>query len=150
MAAPADGVPFVIQGLEPLCEYASPILRQRFDDVSTDALHRLHLACALAEFGQVKEECLVARIDEVAANECPNIVRALRHNRESALRSIATLTSTAEATQDWQYKARLAIVALHLGDFALAQDMRRAKGQNRSEVRRILRQLEHAIDLNHF
>ncbi|QDT91638.1 bifunctional serine/threonine-protein kinase/formylglycine-generating enzyme family protein [Gimesia algae] len=123
LAAPAKAVPYAIQNLEPVREHALPILRDQFGNAATARTQRLHAAVALAEFGQVDESFLVTSIAESEPEECGNIVDALQKNGKSAIESLRERASAAELKQDWRHKARLAIVALHLGDGTIAQDM---------------------------
>ncbi len=122
IAAPPEVVPYVIENLEPLREYALPILRKRFEAADTESVQRLHVVCALAAFGQVECEFLVSSIDGAPPAECANIVSALGGVKDSAFTSLRQRASDREADQEWRSKARLAIVALHLGDAWIARD----------------------------
>ena len=67
LTAPAEAVPYATSNLEPLREHAVPILRKRFEEETAEPTHRLHAALALAEFGQVEHEFLVASIAKASA-----------------------------------------------------------------------------------
>ena len=84
---------------------------------------KLALAYALASFGPVQVDFLVAQIPGAAASEVDNIVSALGRSRDDALKALHVAATTTETNKDWRLKERLAIVALHLGDISLAQDM---------------------------
>lgn len=127
LAAPARAVPYAIRNLEPIREHVLPILQNQYEDEAAERTERLRAAVALAEFGQVDEGFLVTSIAAAEPEECGNIVAALQHIRESALQSLRERAAEAELEQDWRYRARLAIVSLHLGDGSIAQDMFRLR-----------------------
>lgn len=54
LTAPPTGVPYAMQSLVPLSEYALPPLRSAFGDETRPPAQWLHAAMALAEFGQVE------------------------------------------------------------------------------------------------
>ena len=56
-----------------------------------------------------------------------NLVTALGDSRKDALEALHAAAVASEARKDWRLKQRLAIVALHLGDLSLAQDMCRLR-----------------------
>jgi formylglycine-generating enzyme required for sulfatase activity len=65
----------------------------------------------------------VDSIAEANLGACADFVNALNNSPESAIKLLQETAGQAELQQDWHHKARLAIVALHLGDVSLAQDM---------------------------
>jgi formylglycine-generating enzyme required for sulfatase activity len=114
LTAPADGVPYAIENLRELREHAIPILRSRFSD-TTDPRHRLHAAFALASFGEVESEYISNSIAGADTRQCANIVSALRKSDDSVEGGLRQAAGEAEGKQDWRGKARVAIVAMHLG-----------------------------------
>lgn len=121
LTAPAEAVPYAIQNLGPLREFAAPILRKRFEE-DVESTHRLRAAVALAEFGEVEHDFLLTNIANASRRECPNIVTALSHDPDSSLKLLRKRASVAGAKQS-HLKARLAIVASHLGDATIAREM---------------------------
>ncbi len=84
---------------------------------------KLTLAYALAAFGSGASGFPRRADSGAAASELDNIVTALGHSRNEALRALHGAAAASETTKDWRLKRRLAIVALHLGDMSLAHDM---------------------------
>jgi formylglycine-generating enzyme required for sulfatase activity/serine/threonine protein kinase len=123
MAAPPDAVPYAIQYLEPLRAYALPTLERRYGDSDLPSSQRLHAVLALAAFGRVERDFLVESIATASPSECQNLIAALRPGKEAAVQAIMQQAEKADNSKDWPQKARLAIVALHLGEPALARDM---------------------------
>lgn len=121
--APAAAVPYAIRAVAQQRNIAIPILQKRFEDKDSEPAHRLFLALALAEFGQVQHEFLVTSIATAPPGECANIVDALNNARDSAIKTLHESAKDAESKQDWKHSARLAIVALHLDESSIAQDM---------------------------
>ena len=89
--------------------------------------HRRSVAYALADpdFGQVHRRFLIDTICDAPAEECENIVNALAHDRELALRDLHN--ASAIAKEDWKLKTRLATVAMYLGDTSIAAEMLQAE-----------------------
>jgi len=123
LTAPAQAVPYTIQNLEPLEDYAIPLLEQRLDDEDTEPTQRLHAAMALAHFGRVETELLVDGIPTAPEGECHNFAVALDHASETATELLRQRAAKADAESAWHRKSRFAIVALCLGDSWLATDM---------------------------
>lgn len=96
-------------------------LKARYADAAPH--HKTGLAYALAQYADVDSEFLVSRIQRAAPDEVDNLVAALGHAREASLEAISTLAKQAAVEQNWHLAARLAIVALHLGDDHLASDL---------------------------
>ena len=65
----------------------------------------------------------VRYIIDILPEECADIVGYLGASKESALDLVHDKAAVADSAQDWQHKARLAVVALHLGDASLGRDM---------------------------
>jgi len=123
IAAPPEAVPFVIQTLPPLREHVAPMLRTRFDDTDSEPSQKLHVACALAEFNELDFVFPFACLKDAKPGECTNAVRALNNTPDAWLSTLDDEIKAADANQDWLFKARLAVVALHLGKLSPAEDM---------------------------
>ena len=127
LTAPADAVPSAIQSLEPLREHTLPILARQYEDDRLPPSQRLHAAFAMAALGRVERDFLVESIASARPDECRNLVAALRLDKEAALEGLLQQAENAGKGKDWPLKARLAIVALCLGESALARDMLRVE-----------------------
>lgn len=127
LAASADGLPYSIQTLVPVSAYAVPMLEKEFQNRDAEPRERLHAAIALANFENVKLDFLASSIDQAADGECTNIISALSHERASATKKVTAFARDASSREQWRLKARLAIVAAHLGDASMVQDMLRQR-----------------------
>ncbi len=123
IAAPPEAVPYLIENKAPLREHVVPILRTRFDESDGDATVQLHVACALAEFGESDFVFPLAALKDASPGECSNIVRALEDAPDAWLSALDDQIKAADVNKDWPFKAKLAIVALHLGNLLPAEDM---------------------------
>ena len=116
-------VPFNLEKLRTLPEQlVVPELQTRFSS-TTNPLHKLSLAFALAAYGKLDAAYLVSRIDDVAEGDTENFVTAMQGNPTSALAAIKTEAQKCSDKPDWRRKAKLAIAALGLGDTELALDV---------------------------
>ena len=79
--------------------------------------------------GQVDHQAIIAEIEAAPRSECGNIAAALSLDTAPSLRSLTAAIKAAEAIQDWRLKARLAIVALIIGDTTHAADMLRTEAR---------------------
>jgi hypothetical protein len=77
----------------------------------------------MAALGRVEREFLVQCIASARPDECRNLIAALRLEREAAVQGLRRQAEEAGESKDWPVKARLAMVALYLGESALARDM---------------------------
>jgi serine/threonine protein kinase/formylglycine-generating enzyme required for sulfatase activity len=113
-------VPRAIEDLEKLPrDMVLAELRSRFAD--SPETRRLSLAYALAHFEEVPVEFVVSQIGTASRDEVDNLVAALRRATQDA---VAALTAAASETEDdHRHRARLAMVALHLGDSSMARAM---------------------------
>ena len=84
---------------------------------------QLHVALAMAALGRVERDFLVESIASARPEECRNLIAALRLEQEIAVQGLRQQAEKAGRSRDWPQKARLAIVALYLGDSALAREM---------------------------
>jgi serine/threonine protein kinase/formylglycine-generating enzyme required for sulfatase activity len=123
ITAPPEAVPYVINSMEPLREHVVPILRTRFDETADDPTGQLHAACALTAFGEPDLFFPFACLKDAKPGECSNVVRALQDAPSDWSSALEDQLEAAGANQDWSFKARLAVVALHLGNLAAAEDM---------------------------
>jgi formylglycine-generating enzyme required for sulfatase activity len=71
----------------------------------------------------VERDFLVVSIASARPDECRNLIAALRLEQEAAVQGLLQQAEKAGKGNDWPSKARLAIVALYLGESALARDM---------------------------
>jgi formylglycine-generating enzyme required for sulfatase activity len=121
-------VPFTLKELQKLPrDLVVAELRLRYE--SAEPKHKPGLAYALAEDGRVDVEFLCSLVDGAAFDEVDNLAAALSHDRDAALNNFDAVAKQAQERQrrpeekDRRYKARLAVLALHLGDDRLAADM---------------------------
>ena len=70
-AAPQD-VPLAIERLTPMREISLPLLRERLANTPAHSSERLHVAFALASFGDVEDEFLLERTVTMPASEARN------------------------------------------------------------------------------
>ncbi len=98
-------------------------LQERFTDSSGQ--EKLNLAYGLAHFGLVELDTLITGLtgEDTEPEEVDNLVLALQKNKTESLKAISDAAEDASIQSDWSKKARLAIVALHLGDQSLAAEM---------------------------
>jgi formylglycine-generating enzyme required for sulfatase activity len=123
LKAPADVVPYAIENLKPLREHALPILERQYEGGQLPPSQRLRAAFAMAAFGRVERDFLVESIASAKPDECRNVIAALRPEQEAAVQGLLQQAKKAGKSKDWPQKARLAIVALYLGEWALAHGM---------------------------
>jgi formylglycine-generating enzyme required for sulfatase activity len=123
LTAPPDAVPFAIENLRPLRELAGPLLRERMGDQAKPPAQRLHAALALADSGQVEADAIAELIPAVADGECRQIVKGLANSPEAATKSLDQRFVATDPKGEAVVRARLAIVALHLGDSRRAVEL---------------------------
>ena len=107
----------------PVRELVLPILERQNEDGQLPPSQQLHAAFAMAALGRVERDYLVESTAFARPAECRNLIAALRLDKEAAAQGLRRQAEKAGKSQDWPQKARLAIVALHLGESALARDM---------------------------
>ena len=117
--APADALPYAIENVRPVREYALPIMLSRFDSVQ-DPVQKYHLALALNDFGEVKVDFLIDHLDEVDPRDLTNVLAALQNASDDAL---AKLKKRFKLLSDRETRIRLAAIAMNLGDVELAEAM---------------------------
>lgn len=111
-------------------------LREQFQSASGS--RRLALAFARAHFGDPDPQLLVGSIGTAASYEADNFVRALKTDTDNSLAAIRTAAAQTAGPDHWQALARLAIVALHLGDASLIEQVsavREDPGQRTTLIR---------------
>lgn len=113
LIAPATAIPYTLQQLKPLQQYATPLLHAKFVDESANEVERLHAAYGLAELGAPKQTFVLDSIPNAPAAECANIVATLQRGKSETLLELADRST--KATEPI-VKSRYAIVALQLGD----------------------------------
>ncbi|MCA9213238.1 MAG: AAA family ATPase, partial [Planctomycetales bacterium] len=121
--ARGDVVPRAIEDLAVLPR--SMVLQQlhsRFE-TATDSHSKLALAFALARFGQLKADFLISIIEDDYRGEVANFYAAFELHKTESVDTIRAKIVTSEARKRWREKARLAIIALHLGEPVFAQAM---------------------------
>jgi len=93
---------------------AKPFLQGFLDNASHDGQSGINAAVILAELGDTRTELLIeATLNaSLQPQQCQNLIRALRQDREVAL---ASLKSAFQETNHPHHQARIAIVAAHLG-----------------------------------
>ena len=89
----------------------------------SDNDRRFRVACAQSELGDVDVAYLVSQIETAPADEADNLIVALGHSRQKALATIRADVEKCDRAGHWLLKARLALVALYLGESEFAADM---------------------------
>ncbi len=115
-------VPFTVRDLKRLPR-ALVVAEIKARYASAEPQHKLGLAYAMVQYGQVDVPFLVSQIERSAPEEVDNLVAMFGLARDAATVGIHDLSQKAAAEKKWPIKARLAIVALHLEDDRIAADM---------------------------
>jgi formylglycine-generating enzyme required for sulfatase activity len=126
LQARANALPYAIKVLVPQRGYAVEYLAARYRDHSLPAAQRLHAACALAQLEQADPEVtgfLVGAIPATDADESPNVIAALREDRD---RAAGSLRDRFGREVDPAARVRWAVALLSLGDPEPARAMLRA------------------------
>lgn len=76
----------------------------------------------LASFGRVEVDELISHIDDIEFRDTANLVTALGHDRQRSIEKLKQAASECRSEQLWKRKARLALVALGIGDTTLPID----------------------------
>ena len=102
--------------------------RQRFPRRQRFHLDEIHLRKVdRLAFGDA--DFLCSQIKQSDREEVGNFATAFGRDREASLKAIHALSEQSQSVQDWRLKARLAVVALHLGDASIADDMCRIENR---------------------
>ncbi len=139
-------VPITIHALKTLP--SDDVLKELNFRYGNVVAEKLAVSCALAEYGEVDLDFLFSQIAHAPPAEANNIVTALGHAREASLKAVQVQSAQCKQAQydfrrrhddvggtgtqtqlhedsdrDLRLKARLAIVALHLGEHHIATEM---------------------------
>ena len=115
-------VPYAIRDLKKLpAQLVRDELKSRYDRLPAD--RKLGLAYALAEFGDVDVAFLQSQTGTAQSDEFDNLALAMRHAGVHAQQALQAAIADFDKRKDWRTKARLAILALALGDEQPALDM---------------------------
>ncbi len=90
---------------------------------ATNPRNKLSLAFGLAKYDQLDAAYLVSRIDDILESDTGNYITAMQSNVSAAIGSIQAEAVKCIDKSLWRRKAKLAIVALNLGDTKLATDV---------------------------
>ena len=123
-----DTVPFAVDDLR---TFPPKMVLDEIHSQFLDAAPRQQLALSygLAAFGELDHAFEIEAIDTAPGSECGNIVDALATEPEAALEELQTAIDRAAEEGDLMLKARLAIVAMALGDVSAADDMLQIDGR---------------------
>ena len=99
-----------------------PELKTRFSS-TTNPRHKLSMAFALADFGELDANDLASRIDDITEADTLNYVTALQANPTTALSALKAEALKCTDKPLWRRKTKLAIAAVGLGDTELALDV---------------------------
>jgi formylglycine-generating enzyme required for sulfatase activity len=120
--APGAAVPYALRDLQSLPrEMVISELESRYAQV--ERRPRLALAFGLAQFGAGQTAYLCSQIRQSSPEDVDNFVAACHRDRGPSLETVRVMATGAHSEQDWTLKARLAIVALLLGDDSIAAEM---------------------------
>ncbi|MHB9066390.1 MAG: SUMF1/EgtB/PvdO family nonheme iron enzyme [Pirellulaceae bacterium] len=108
-------------------EKAIAALNGAFADPANSDSRKLAFAYAPAQLGQVHRQFLVDAILSASGDEVDNFATALAHDRKASLNDLRRAAVAATAKKDWQFKTRLATVALYLHDTTIAAEMLQAE-----------------------
>jgi formylglycine-generating enzyme required for sulfatase activity len=115
-------IPLILRDLARFPQgYVTTQLNERYANAPAEG--KQSLAYALAEFGRADIDYLCNCIEAAFADEVDNLVHGLANSRVAALNQLKRLNDTATAAENWQLKARLAIIALKLGEETFAAEM---------------------------
>ncbi|MBN1853993.1 MAG: formylglycine-generating enzyme family protein, partial [Pirellulales bacterium] len=115
-------VPRAIQDLEKFPrKMVLEELRKQFE--IADVIRKLSLAYALAHYEDVRTDFLVSQIINAPSDEVDNFVASLQNSLKEANDELNTIARKASSKANWRHKARLAIVALQLGEPSLGSTM---------------------------
>ncbi len=120
--------PLVPRAIRDLEEFPSEtVLAELRQQYQTPGERKLSLAFALAHFGDVRVDYLISQVPAASPGEVDNFVAALGQSRSEAVSALEAAVREAESKQNWRRKARLAMLAVHLGVPAIARDMCRLR-----------------------
>ncbi|XZE55926.1 protein kinase domain-containing protein [Planctomycetaceae bacterium SH139] len=124
--AEGKAVPFALDNLD---EFPRDLLAAELQTRGSTAADQQNLSLnyGLARYDEVDATAIVDGLTDADTDpeEVDNIVAALAMNSSVSLQIVVAAAKNASKAADWITKARLAIVALHLGDSTLATEMLR-------------------------
>jgi serine/threonine protein kinase/formylglycine-generating enzyme required for sulfatase activity len=127
LGAPGSAFPYTRQLVLPFHKYAEEDLHRRLDAGGLTASQELHARLYVADFGEIDVDFLVESIGHCDSSECANIVKAIRPLGDIALTRVQSEFQKAQRPGGVAAAARLAIVALALGDTAPATKLARTE-----------------------
>jgi formylglycine-generating enzyme required for sulfatase activity len=117
--SPAD-FPTTLSSLEPVRDYALPLLKARYKENPESSRQRLHAAFALAALGEPPTEFLVHQVAVIPSSEARNLIVALAAARDAPL---SELLGHVQSEDHSELRARYAIFLLQLGDCRGAEQL---------------------------
>ena len=111
-----------------------PDLEKRYSSAE-GSLEKLSLGFALARFGQVEADYLISQIDSIEDRDTGNLIRALSNDPKVSIEKLKTAATECTTVDLQRRKARLAIVALGIGDTDLPIDAAEFEGRPDPGVR---------------
>lgn len=111
-----------------------PELERRYAN-SLDPREKLTLAFALARFGMVESAYLISQVDSIDDQETGILIEVLAKDRRRSVQRLKRATEECGSEDLWRRKARLALLALGLGDTSLPIDACEFVGRNDHGVR---------------
>jgi serine/threonine protein kinase/tetratricopeptide (TPR) repeat protein len=117
-----------------LDEFVSNELEKQYKSES-DVEKKLSLAIGLASFGSVDANFLVSQVDSLEYQDTENCIAALKNDRERSIEALKLAASKDTIPDLHENKARLALVALALGDIELPIDATEFEGRQDHGVR---------------
>lgn len=128
-----QGVPAFLELVRTYKLHAIPRLKAISEDTQATDQARLHAACSLLELDYFDFTFPLSTLESCDSAECPNVTSAFSVAPDSWHREIQQEASRAAASGNQSFRARLAIVLLHLGDTQSAEEMLRIRnGSDRS------------------
>jgi tetratricopeptide (TPR) repeat protein len=111
-----------------------PDLASRFTAAS-EPREKLSLAFALANFGQVEADYLISQLDDIEDRDTANLIDALGHDATGSIDKLRQAANECSTLEFQRRKARLALVALALGDTTIPIDACEFEGRPDPGVR---------------
>jgi serine/threonine protein kinase/formylglycine-generating enzyme required for sulfatase activity len=105
-----------------------PDLEKRYSSAE-GSLEKLSLAFALARFGRVEADYLISQIDSIEDRDTGNLIRALSSDPKVSIEKLKTATADCTTVELQRRRARLALVALGIGDTDLPIDAAEFEGR---------------------
>ena len=120
--ARGSDIPYAIERLADLPQDAVlQELQNEFEQASGS--RRLSLAFALARFDDVRTEYLASHISDALPEDAESFIVSLGHRSGESIAALKAAARRAQQSENWKLKARIALVALRLGDPDLSLEM---------------------------